>query len=527
MALLQFAAVIPVPFLVREVFDSAIVENRASALVGLALAILALQIVGSLAGVIGSVWILRFSTQTVERLQQSVYDKFYWLSLRYHDGHPMTDAHDLLVHDSERIERMVRNGYATAIPAMISAIGILAVLAVVNMTLFAATLVCVPVVYGVNRLTHRSLRSSALDYRESVNEFSKTVFTSLRTIRETHILGIEPQVREDQDVGLGQLAVATSRLGIRQRLHVDANQVVIAAWVIIILTLGGAAVIDERMTLGQLFAFYAGVALIRQPLGRLVASMPFIVAGRISLDRTYELLDVDEPGPYTGTRQTDLGGTIAIEDVSFEYDADTPVLRSVSIELRPGEVVALVGANGSGKTTLANLLLGLYRPSSGCISVNGFDYDELDIVHLRRQIGVLTQDPILVAGTVAQNITLGRPDLDRRDALQALELVGAGPLGEGTEIALDTPAFANGPLLSGGQIQRVALARALVGQPRLIVLDEPSNNLDAAGLATLLSSFRNGDGAPAALVITHEAQVAKVADRVFRVSAGRITEETA
>ena len=522
-ALLQFGLAAPLPFLVKTVFDRAIADERIGLLIGLTLLMLGLQLAHSIVGLAAANWLLRISSEVMLQFRQTVFDRLYSLSIRYHETNPLGDLHDRVVHETERVDAMTRNGFAAAAPSAILAVGILCVLAVINWVLFVITIAFVPVAYAVNRVTRTALRRAIRRLHASVESFSATTLGALRTMRQTRILGAEQQARAGQDVVLGEVAGAAKHHGVMQRSHLSANLVVLAVWAMLILAVGGVFVIDGRMTLGALFSFYAGLALIRHPFDQLTRAVPFIIAGREALGRVFELLDVADSRPYTGTRRLDISGRLSVQDVTFEYEPGAPVLVDASIDVEPGEIVALMGPNGSGKTTLANLMLGFYRPTAGQVVVDGVAYDELDVQYLRRQIGVLTQDPIMVPGTVRDNITYGRPDIPDEELGRAVRLAVAGQLVAELDDGLDTLAYENGPLLSGGELQRVALARALLGRPKVLILDEPSTHLDIAGLTGLLEGLRMIAEAPAMLLITHEQEVALMADATYHFENGRPT----
>jgi ATP-binding cassette subfamily B protein len=523
LAILQFLTIAPVPFVVQRVFDSALGDRRLALLIGLAVLVLVLQALSSVFGLLSANWILRVSTEVVRNLRRSVFDKLYSLSINYHETNRIGDIHDRVVHETERVDLMTRGGYAIAIPALVFTIGIMGVLVFINWALFLITLGFVPIVYAINRLSTNVLRRTSRRLHASVEAFSEAAFASLRTMRQTRILGAESRSRVEHEVVLERAAMAAKDQGMTRRAHQDANRLAVSLWVVAILVVGGAGVIDGRLTIGELFAFYAGLALIRQPLDQMVASVPIIVAGHAALDRVFELLDVDDPRPYSGVRQLDVRGHLVVDHVTFEYEPGLPVLCDVNLDVRPGEVLALIGSNGAGKTTLLNLIVGFYRPNSGTISLDAVGYDELDMPYVRRQLGVLTQDPVMVPGTIAENITYGRPDLTEADIALAVDLAAAGPMIAGLDAGLETRAYESGPLLSGGQLQRVALARALLGNPRMLILDEPSNHLDVEGIAGVLHGLRSFVQPPAMIIITHDPAVAAMADRTLRLTNGVLT----
>ncbi len=518
-ALAQFAFIAPVPFLVKEVFDTALGERRLGLLFELVLMIFVLQLISSLLGLTATSWILRVGAGVTVKLRRQVFDKLYSLSIRFHDNSQAVDIHDRVVHETERVDEMTRSGYAIAVPSMLLIVGIMGILAVINWVMFLITLAFVPLAYLINRVSRNAMRRAARRMHSTFEAFSETAFVALRTMRQTRIAGAEAETRAEQDDVFVAASDAARRHGVRRRAHIDANRIAVAIWVVVILLVGGVGVIDRTITVGDLFSFYAGIALMRGPIDQLIFAIASIVEGQEALVRVFELLDIEDPRPYTGTRPLVIDGRLSVDGVWFDYGDGPPVLRDVSLRVDPGEVVALVGANGSGKTTLLNLIVGFYRPSSGWVSMDGVGYDDLEMGGLRRQLGVLTQDPVMVPGTVRENIVYGR-SVSEDDLRRAIDLAGATGLIRSLESGLDTRAYESGPLLSGGQLQRIALARALLGRPRLVILDEPSTHLDIEGVSTLLDNLHSFSEPPAMIIITHDPGVAAVADRVLRLDNG-------
>jgi ATP-binding cassette subfamily B protein len=174
-----------------------------------------------------------------------------------------------------------------------------------------------------------------------------------------------------------------------------------------------------------------------------------------------------------------------------------------------------VGPNGTGKTSLVSLILGLYRPTGGRLSADGHPFDDLDLDDIRRSIGVVTQDPVMIPGTIWENLTYGRDSESPAGVVQAAELATAHGFIQSLPLAYETPIGEEGVLLSGGQRQRLAIARALVRAPALLILDEPTNHLDADSVRALLSNLKHLPNRPAILIITHAPDVAAEADRLF------------
>ena len=241
-----------------------------------------------------------------------------------------------------------------------------------------------------------------------------------------------------------------------------------------------------------------------------------LVGGWQAYTRVVDFLHDPQDLPYRGTRQVELDGHLSLRDVTFGYDSDHPVVEHLDLGLTPGEVTALVGPNGSGKSTAVNLLLGFYRPDHGVVRAACVDYDEIDLHHLRAQMGVVRQEPFLLPGTVRENITYGS-DPDATELANALRRSGADAVIDALPRGMDTVVGDDGHLLSGGQRQRIAIARALLGHPRVLVLDEPTNHLDERAITDLLERLSELRSSMSILMISHQRSVTALADHVVRL----------
>jgi len=232
----------------------------------------------------------------------------------------------------------------------------------------------------------------------------------------------------------------------------------------------------------------------------------------------------NEREPQRGELEPHLEQGIRFDSVSFAHP-DHPVFDSQSLEIRVGQLTVITGPSGSGKTTLIDLVAGLLRPDSGQLSIDGVDLNTIDHRLWRRSIGYVPQEALLVNDSVFNNITLGAPDLTRQDAERALQKADALSFVAEMNGGLDASVGERGGRLSGGQRQRLAIARALVHEPRLLILDEATSNLDQASEQAVLATIGHLKGELTMLAVTHQPGMLKLADRIYRVCDGRIEVE--
>jgi ATP-binding cassette subfamily B protein len=347
----------------------------------------------------------------------------------------------------------------------------------------------------------------------------------LRSMDLIRIQGAEDTERARQEKAIDNLRGFGKTRAVGVTTYFTVQQTLVAMSGAVVLIVGGLQVIRGSMSLGGLIAFYAAFALLRGPLSELALRTPDLIEGVQSLSNVYNVLDETDERPYRGTRQIDFTGRLEATGIMFAYD-ERPVLQDVSLTIEPGQIVGLVGPNGSGKSTLANLMLGFYRPDTGGVTAEGVSFDELDITALRRNIGVVPQQPLLRSGTIRENIVYGRDDLDDATVREAVRLAEADGFISELPEGLETAIGEEGLFLSGGQRQRVAIARALVHQPPLLILDEPTNHLDRNTIRLVIANIRSIDPQPAMLLISHRTEVLEGVDVLVELNDGGVVADS-
>lgn len=290
------------------------------------------------------------------------------------------------------------------------------------------------------------------------------------------------------------------------------------------LTIGGLAILDHARI--DNLASVAAVALIvlrSLSYGQaLLASMQGVAEYRPYLNRLIRLIDAYEAEPrHRGTTGIGPLQEIRFSGTTFAYEPTTPVLRDVDVVIRSGETIGVVGPSGAGKTTLANLLLRLYEPTAGSISVNGVELAEVDDEEWHRRTALVPQEPRLVHGTIADNITFLRP-ISEAAVQQAAGEANVANFIAGLPLGFDAPVGELGQGLSGGQRQRICIARALAGQPDLLVLDEPTSALDGESEAAIQRTLEDLQGKVTMVIVAHRLSTLAICDRIIVINDGRV-----
>jgi ATP-binding cassette subfamily C protein len=324
---------------------------------------------------------------------------------------------------------------------------------------------------------------------------------------------------EDETQGLNhaqrQLVLAHETLKAVQEVLLVG---LVAAGLSIAVTLN---VMSMPMLMVMLFLFYRMVTKINL----LQQSYQKMVAGESAFWSVWHAIESAQAEREIGSadqRQVSLTHGIDVRAVEFAYVPGKPLLRGVSMTIPAGRLVALIGPSGSGKTTLADILIGLARPQSGDVFVDGIPLSQVDFRGWRHHVGYVPQEMFLFHGTVLSNITLGDPSVTRADVEGALEAAGAAAFVHSLPGRLDAPVGERGLMISGGERQRIAIARALVRRPSLLVLDEVTTALDPATEAGICATLRNLAGQVTIVAISHQPAITGIADIVYRIEDGRL-----
>ena len=296
-----------------------------------------------------------------------------------------------------------------------------------------------------------------------------------------------------------------------------------------LLWFGASLVIQNELTIGQLVAFNMLLGNVIHPFQRLIVLWNQLQEVMIAVERINDVIDAEpEEDLQHQSRQSlpPIHGYIRFDKVTFRYhpESDVNTLENISFEVQPGQMVALVGRSGSGKTTISKLVLGLYPPTEGKILIDGYDVTSLSLQSLRQQIGVVDQDTFLFGSTIRENISLGHPEASLSEVIEAAQQAGAHQFIKELPMGYETQIGEGGGTLSGGQRQRLAIARALVGNPRLLILDEATSSLDAESERIIQTNLNTILQDRTTLVIAHRLSTVRNADLILVLDRGVLVE---
>ncbi|MDP3796142.1 MAG: type I secretion system permease/ATPase [Polaromonas sp.] len=341
-------------------------------------------------------------------------------------------------------------------------------------------------------------------------------------------LGAESAIQSKWEKSAALLARVGAQLRLLSSTASNTSAFVQQLITLVIVIIGVYVIAERELTVGGLIACTMLASRAMAPVGQVAGLLVQYHTAATALTSLNEVMerDVERPEDTTFISRGHLKGAIDFRDVSFTYPGqDTPSLRNLTFSVKPGEKVAILGRIGSGKTTLEKLILGLYRPTTGAVLVDGIDLRQLDPAELRRQIGYVQQDVMLFYGSLRDNITMGAPLAEDADIVKAAEIGGIIGLVNQHPQGFDMLVGERGESLSGGQRQGVAIARAVINDPPILLLDEPTSSMDYSSEEDIKRRLKEFSAGKTVLLISHRTSVLELADRIIVLDGGRIVAD--
>jgi ABC-type multidrug transport system fused ATPase/permease subunit len=433
-----------------------------------------------------------------------------------------------MTNDVQALDQLVTDGVVTLFQSSLTLIGTAVILLLLDVKLALITFLVFPVL-GIGSLIFRVASADAYRLtREKIGWITAYLQETLSGVRVVRAFGQEPR-HEARFAELNEEnREANMKTVYLNAAYFPAVEFASALMTVVILVYGGYQALDGNVTIGVLVAFIAALNNFFDPIQQLSQLYTTYQAGMAALDKIFELLD-EEPDLVESDDAPDLPpirGAIRFEDVSFRYAADGEnALTEIELEIPPGQTVALVGETGAGKSTFAKLVARFYDPTEGRVLVDGHDLRDVSARSLRSQMGVVPQEGFLFSGTVRDNIAFGCPDATDEEIAAAAHAVGADTFIAELEHGYDTEVGERGVQLSAGQRQLVAFARALAADPRILVLDEATANVDIHTENRIEEGLRRLLAGRTAIVIAHRLSTIQTAGRIVVLEHGRIVEQ--
>jgi len=524
--LIRTLTTLALPYLVGQATDY-IVQSDFGRL-GTILIMLAAVAVGMWGGQYLENLFLAYAGQSViYRMRTEIFGHLMRLSLSFFDRNQVGKLMSRVQNDVEQLQELVTQGMLALLTSVLTLVGIAVIMITRNPRLALLTLTVVPVLAVLIYVWQKYARRAFIKVRRAIATVNSQLQEDMSGVRVVQSLSREGENMEQFDeVNRAHLDANITAVRLEALIMPMVNILTGAAFAIVIIV-GGFQVLDGVMTIGILVSFLLYVQSFFEPVLELSMQYTELQRAMASGARIFEILDVEEeikdrPG---AAELPPVKGNIEFKDVGFSYEPDTEVLHHINLAIRPGETVAIVGQTGSGKSSLVSLIARFYEVNKGEVTVDGHDVRDVTQESLRRQIGIVPQNPILFSGSIAENIKYARPDATRDEVVAVAKTVGAHPFISRLKDGYDAPVGQRGGSLSAGQRQLICLARAILADPAILILDEATSNVDTNTERIMQRALRKLTQGRTCLTIAHRLSTVTGADRIIVLEHGNIVEE--
>ncbi|MBY0565635.1 MAG: type I secretion system permease/ATPase [Hyphomonadaceae bacterium] len=514
------------PFFFQVIIDKVLVHRGLTTLDVLAWGLGAVIVFETVLGGLRA-WLFTHTTSRVDvELGAKLYRHVMALPMAYFESRRVGDT-VARVRELETVREFLTSSAVTLVIDLCFTIVFLLVLYIYSPVLFLVVLVSLLLYAAISVALTPALHHRIEERFRRGAESQAFLVESVSGVGTLKAAAVEPQMQKRWENLLAAYVTASFRAAKLGIWGSQSIQLVSKLTLLVVLYLGARLVISGDLTVGELVAFNMLAGRVAEPVLRLAQLWQQFQEARVGVARLGDVLNAPiERSQGSRSALPPIEGRITFQDVAFRYRADAPeVLRRVSVNVEPGEVIGIAGPSGSGKSTLTKLVQRLYTPERGRILIDGVDLAMVDPAWLRRQIGVALQENLLFNRTVRENIALADPAMPMSEVVEAAKLAGAHEFILELPEGYDTQIEERGANLSGGQRQRIAIARAIITKPRILLFDEATSALDAESEAIIQRNLAEIAEGRTVLIIAHRLSAIRSADRILTIEAGEITEE--
>lgn len=517
-----------VPILIGDyVVDKAIANRDTSLLTYLIIGIAVLYLANYLANRYRIKIVNTLGQKTIYDLRKELFSHVQRLSHNFFDNRSAGSILVRILNDVNSLQELFTNGIINLLMDVMMLAGIVAILFFLSPQLALAVLVILPIMFYISTKLRRNIRRSWQDVRLQKSRLNSHLNESIQGIRITQSF-IQEEENTQYFNGVNANNFEKERLAMKKSAYfgpfVEMSN---AVGTVILIAYGSHLIINEAISVGVFvsFAFYLG--MFWEPISRLGQIYNQLLVAMASSERIFEFLDeqpnVDEK--HDAKPFTDMTGHITFDHVRFSYDDERIALHDISLDIKPGTTVALVGHTGSGKSTIANLISRFYDPTEGRVMIDGHDLRDMKVQSLRSHISVVLQDTFIFSGSIMENIRFGRPEATDEEVMDSAKIVGAHDfilrLGNG----YDTEVEERGNILSAGERQLLSFARALLANPKILILDEATASIDTEAEMKIQEALRKLLKGRTAIMIAHRLSTIREADNIIVLEHGKILEQ--
>lgn len=514
------------PYLFGYAVDTAIARGSLAQLARLSLIMLGVFLAGGLLSFIQSYWLTIVSQRILRTIRQDVFNHLQTLSLRFFDQNEAGDLMSRITNDVEAINRGISNVLSQLLSNMLTFVGIVVAMLTLSVPLTLTTILILPVMFFVvaslARLSRRAFRETQWAIG-SLNAVSEEAIAGVRTIQAFR----QEQVTIER---FDQASARARKAGTLAETYIALLPPTISAIstlaIAVVVGMGGWLAIRQAISIGVIVSFITYARNFFEPVRSLSNLYNQFQAAMAGAERIFQLLDVrpDITDKPDAIEMPSIQGHVVFDHVHFSYVPGVPVLKDICLEAKPGQTIALVGPTGAGKTTIVNLLSRFYDVDSGRITIDGIDIRDVTQDSLRRQLGIVLQEPFLFSGTIMENIRYGRLDATDEEVIEAARLANADQFIRRLPDGYQTDISERGSNLSEGQRQLIAIARTILANPRILILDEATSSVDTRTEIHLQEALLKLMKGRTSFVIAHRLSTIRHADLVLVVHEGQIIE---
>lgn len=457
-------------------------------------------------------------------MRNKLFDKLLRLKISFYKDKQVGDLVSRVINDTSTLNEVLVSGILSVIGDLFSLIGVLIVMFLLSPSLTLVSMITIPLMIVIAKYFGGKLRRAYKETREKIARISSIVGESLAGIEAIKAFGREDNVLKEFEQASRETVKTYIKVAVLMGFFWPLMQLSSILSIVVVIIYGGYLSLQGLISIGIVIAFIQYVQRFIQPINSLISMYDSLQSAFAALERIYEIIDVKEYEYNEGIEIKRFKGNIVFENVWFEYESGKPVLKNINIEIRSGELVAIIGHTGAGKTTLVNLLLRFYDPVKGRIFIDGIDIRNIKREALRNRISYVPQETYLFPGTIMDNIRIGKPGASEEEIIKICKELGIHEFIEKLPNGYYTDAGEAGKKLSVGEKQLIAIARAMLRDPDIVVLDEALSSVDPKTEEIIRKAIKKLMKGRTGIIIAHRLSIVKDVDKIIVLDNGEIVE---
>lgn len=515
------------PYLMKISIDTFVADKNVKALFLLGCGLILMNIFSMILSGIRTIAMSKITNQILVDIRHSLYTHIQTLSFNFFDNRPVGKIISRVVGDVNALQNLLTNSIVNLIPNVFTIILVICLMLILNPMLAGICLITMPLLLFAMFYIQIKADNKWKIFREHRSSLIGYTHESLSGMKVIQGFSRKYYAKDKFDSHIGNHANGFMTAVFTQDFFWPFLTAFRGLSMVILLGSGYLLSKQGNLSLGTLMAFFMYIEMLWRPIINLSSFYNAFVTSMSAGERIFDILDtksdiVDESSIKALPQ---IKGDIEFDHVTFSYtNADIPALKNTSFKLKAGEKIALVGETGAGKTTITNLISRFYDPTFGCVKIDGVDIKDVTVESLRSQMGIMLQDSFLFSTSIKENIRYGKLNATDEEVIQAAKAVNAHEFIEKLEKGYDTDVNERGSRLSLGQRQLIAFARALIADPRILILDEATANIDTETELLVQEGIKKLMKGRTSIVIAHRLSTIRDCDKIFVLSKGKIVE---